>query len=269
MEDHLLLAFSLTLFAGLSTGIGSAIAFLARTTNEAFLCATLSFSGGAMIYVSFIEIFPKAHESLADDLGGTWGYILTTAAFFGGLLLVAVIDKFVPEYENPHEMHHIEEMDKPPPARLQSLYRMGILTAFAIALHNFPEGLATFIATLKDPGIGIPVALAIAVHNIPEGIAISVPIYYATGSRRKAFMYSFLSGLAEPIGAAAGYVLLVIPFAWFRIHGGLYLPADWARSLDALPPNARAYLDRIEELTGTGIDMVSVGTRRSQIIRVR
>lgn len=242
-EDHLVLAFMLTLFAGLSTGIGSAIAFLARKTNETFLCATLSFSAGAMIYVSFIEIFPKAYEALAAEVGDSNGYLLTTLAFFGGLLLIAVIDKFVPSYENPHEMHHIEELDRPPDAKLRRLYRMGLLTALAIALHNFPEGLATFIATLKDPGLGIPVALAIAIHNIPEGIAISVPIYFATGSRRKAFFFSFLSGLAEPLGALLGYVVFMTFFTdivfglLFGMVGGIMVFI----SFDQILPAAREY----------------------------
>jgi ZIP family zinc transporter len=249
MTEHLFLAFALTIFAGLATGIGSAIAFLSRKTNETFLCAALSFSAGAMIYVSFIEIFPKAGDALAVELGASMGYIVTTAAFFGGIVLIALIDKLVPEFENPHEMHHIEEMEgQPTKPALQrdppkNLYRMGIFMALAIALHNFPEGLATFIAALKDPNLGIPVAVAVAVHNIPEGVAVSVPIYFATGSRKKAFMFSFLSGLAEPLGALAGYLLLM-PFfndltfgIMFAMVGGIMVFI----SFDQILPAAREY----------------------------
>lgn len=249
MTEHLFLAFALTIFAGLSTGIGSAIAFLSRKTNETFLCAALSFSAGAMIYVSFIEIFPKAAEALSAEMGETQGYITTTAAFFGGIVLIALIDKLVPEFENPHEMHHIEDMDshKPKPALQRdppkNLYRMGIFMALAIALHNFPEGLATFIAALRDPSLGIPVAIAIAIHNIPEGVAVSVPIYFATGSRKKAFLFSFLSGLAEPLGALVGYMLLM-PFfndltfgIMFAMVGGIMVFI----SFDQILPAAREY----------------------------
>lgn len=247
--EHLLLAFALTVFAGLSTGIGSAIAFLTRKTNETFLCAALSFSAGAMIYVSFIEIFPKAADSLTAEMGSSLGYIITTIAFFGGILLIAIIDKLVPEYENPHEMHHLEEMDrekvhaalrKDPP---KNLYRMGIFMALAIALHNFPEGLATFIATLQDPSLGIPVAVAIAIHNIPEGIAVSVPIYFATGSRKKAFMFSALSGLAEPVGALVGYLLLM-PFLNDFVFGIIFAMVGGIMvfiSFDQILPAAREY----------------------------
>jgi ZIP family zinc transporter len=85
---------------------------------------------------------------------------------------------------------------------------MGLFTALAIAIHNFPEGLATFLAALQDPAVGIAIAVAIALHNIPEGISVSVPIFYATGNRKKAFVYSLLSGLSEPLGAGIAYVLL-------------------------------------------------------------
>jgi len=206
-----LFAFGLTLFAGLSTGIGSAIAFFAKKTNTAFLSIALGFSAGVMIYVSFVEILVKARNSLIPEVGETLGYWYSTAAFFGGILLIAIIDKFIPSAENPHEMHKVEEMQKKSVSQDARLMRMGLFTALAIAIHNFPEGLATFTAALKEPGLGIAIAVAIAIHNIPEGIAVSVPIYYATGSKRKAFWLSFLSGLAEPVGALAGYLILM-PF---------------------------------------------------------
>ncbi len=201
-------ALLLTIFAGLSTGIGSAIAFFSKRTNESFLSVALGFSAGVMLYVSFVEIFQKSRAALSCDFSAKGAYWLTVAGFFGGMLLVAMIDKLVPDFENPHETRHVEDIN-PEQKKKQKLLRMGFLSALAIAIHNFPEGLATFTAALADPTLGITIAVAIAIHNIPEGIAVSVPLYYATGSKKKAFFWSFMSGLAEPVGAIIGYLLLM------------------------------------------------------------
>jgi len=209
--NTVLFAFGLTLFAGLSTGIGSAIAFFAKKTNTAFLSVALGFSAGVMIYVSFVEILVKARDALIPEVGVTTAHWYTAAAFFGGILFIAIIDRLIPSVENPHEMHKVEEMDDVNARKDAKLMRMGLFTALAIAIHNFPEGLATFTAALTDPTLGIAIAVAIAIHNIPEGIAVSIPIYYASGSKKKAFWLSFLSGLAEPVGALAGYLILM-PF---------------------------------------------------------
>lgn len=208
----LVIAFGLTLFAGLSTGIGSAMAIFTKRTNTKFLSVALGFSAGVMIYVSFVEIFFKSKKILTSEMMygeqlGTW---LTVLSFFGGMALIAIIDKLVPNVDNPHEMHNIEEIDSESLKR-QKLARMGLFTALAIAIHNFPEGLATFTAALSDPNLGIAIAVAIAIHNIPEGIAVSIPVFYATGNKKKAFWLSFFSGLAEPVGALAGYLIL-LPF---------------------------------------------------------
>ncbi|MFW6140707.1 MAG: zinc transporter ZupT [Acidobacteriota bacterium] len=232
------LALALTLFAGLATGIGSAIAFFAKRTNYRFLSIATGFSAGVMLYVSFVEIFLKGADSLASKYGDYWGHWVNAAAFFGGIFLIGLIDTLVPAAKNPHEIHSQkeeaplrdpsapipgftadagEDEDKSEPrepnhhnhrAGDQSLLRMGLFTALAIAIHNFPEGLATFLGALQDPGVGIAIAVAIALHNIPEGISVSVPIFYATGSRKKAFVYSFLSGLFEPLGAGIAYLVL-------------------------------------------------------------
>ncbi|THB71219.1 MAG: zinc transporter ZupT [Desulfovibrio sp.] len=208
--NAVLVAFGLTLFAGLSTGIGSALAFFAKRTDTRFLSVSLGFSAGVMLYVSFVEILVKARDALTLAYGETTGYWATVGGFFSGILLIALIDRLVPSMENPHEMHGLEAMDDDEKAAsYRKLYRMGMFTALAIAIHNFPEGLATFAAALSDPTLGVAIAVAIAIHNIPEGIAVSVPIYYATQSRKKAFVYSFLSGLAEPVGAAIGFFLLM------------------------------------------------------------
>ncbi len=240
--DNLMIAFGLTLFAGLSTGIGSLIAFLAKTTNRGFLSFSLGFSAGVMIYVSLVEIFVKAKDSFVSALGEVTGNWMTICAFFSGMFLIALIDKLVPSYENPHEIHNIDETEKDN-NEITRLYRMGIFMALAIAIHNFPEGLATFMAALHDPNIAVPVAVAIAIHNIPEGMSVSVPVYYATGSRKKAFVYSFLSGLAEPVGAAIGYLIIrqfmseaVFGFTFAAVAGVMVFIC-----LDELLPAAEEY----------------------------
>jgi len=198
-------AFLLTLFAGLATGIGSALAFFTKRTDKRVLAIALGFSAGVMIYVSLIEIFPKARIALSAEYGDVSGYWLTVMSFFVGIFASAAIDYLVPSYENPHEFMDAEESE----ANLESLKRMGVFSAIAIAVHNFPEGIATFTAALGDPQIGISIAAAVAIHNIPEGIAVSVPIFFATGDKKKAFRWSFLSGLTEPLGALAAFLVLM------------------------------------------------------------
>ena len=232
------------MFAGLATGVGSALAFFARRTNTKTLSVALGFSAGVMIYVSFVEIFVKAKECLVTELGEVKGYWATTLAFFAGMFFIGVIDKLVPSFENPHEAHRAEEMDMPEQAaKFKKLYRMGVFTAIAVAIHNFPEGLATFVSALKDVKLGMAIAVAIAIHNIPEGVAVSIPIYYATGNRKKAFLYSFLSGLAEPVGALIGYAI-VFSFFGDVVFGILFATVAGIMvfiSLDELLPTAREY----------------------------
>lgn len=243
--DQVLFAFCLTLFAGLATGIGSLISFMSKGTSPKFLSISLGFSAGVMIYVSMIEIFAKANDSLSDALGAKSGTIATVLAFFGGMFLIAIIDKLVPEHENPHEIKDPtdflsnDDVDSNKP----KLLRMGLLTALAIGIHNFPEGLATFISALSEPTIAISIAVAIAIHNIPEGMAVSVPVYFATGSRKKAFLYSFLSGLSEPVGALIGYAVLR-PFINDVVFGIVFASVAGIMvfiSLDELLPAAREY----------------------------
>ena len=208
MSDSILFAFSLTLFAGLATGIGSLIGFLSKDINPKALTLSLGFSAGVMLYVSMIEIFVKAKDALSIELGDKAGYIWTVVAFFAGIFVIALIDKLVPAYENPHEMNTAKIIENSSEKDKAKLLRMGLFSALAIGIHNFPEGLATFMSGLSNPTLGISIAVAIAIHNIPEGLAVSAPIYFATKSRKKAFVLSFLSGLAEPVGALLGYFLL-------------------------------------------------------------
>jgi len=239
--NNLLFAFGLTLFAGLSTGIGSIMAFYTKKTNKKFLAGALGFSAGVMIYVSMIEIFVKARTDLEAILGPKQGYFVTTLAFFGGIAVIAIIDKFVPNLENPHELRSVEETSEEKQNR--ELYRMGVFSAIAIAIHNFPEGLATFTAALQDPTLGVSIALAIAIHNIPEGIAVYVPLYFATGNKKKAFKWSFLSGLSEPVGAVIGYFLIstfMTPTTFGIIFAGVAGIMVYI-SLDELLPTAEKY----------------------------
>lgn len=233
--EQFLFILGLTTFAGLATGIGGAIGFFVKRTNTKLLTFALGLSGGVMVYISFVELFAGAQRSLGEIHGKSNGYWIALAAFFGGMFIAGLIDKLIPEDENPHEAREKEDMDMLPASQdnlsfsapevegtvcrpqenksvaTHVVRRSGILFAVAIGVHNFPEGLATFAAGLSSLSIGIPIAVAVALHNIPEGIAVSVPIYYGTGSRKKAFWYSMLAGIAEPIGALLG-ILILYPF---------------------------------------------------------
>ena len=260
ITETVLFAFGLTLFAGLATGIGSVLAFFTKRTSTRFLSLALGFSAGVMIYVSMVEIFFKAKDSLIAEMGERMGSWITVISFFGGMLLIALIDKLIPSVENPHEIRMVEEMDEAAKKEYKNkkLMKMGMFTALAIAIHNFPEGLATFTAALTDPGLGIAIAVAIAIHNIPEGIAVSVPIYFATGNKKKAFWYSFLSGLAEPVGALIGYLILM-PFLSPTIFGILFAGVAGIMvfiSIDELLPAAREYGEHHLSIYGLVLGMM-------------
>jgi ZIP family zinc transporter len=243
MENNVLFAFVLTLFAGLSTGIGSLIGFMSKRFNPRFLTIALGFSAGVMIYVSMIEIFVKARDSLSISFGDKMGYLLTVVSFFVGIAVIALIDKLIPSYENPHEMNVDQKIKDSTDEQKKKLMRMGMFSALAIGIHNFPEGLATFMSGLTDPTLGVSIAVAIAIHNIPEGLAVSAPIFYATKSRKKAFVYSFLSGLAEPVGALIGYFVLRSVFneATFGVIFASVAGIMVYISLDELLPTAEEY----------------------------
>jgi len=166
-----------------------------------YLSFSLGFSAGVMIYVSFVELLPNALENVGEILGIT--------AFFIGVIFIGIIDMVIPKEQNPH--HYKLSLEHVGVRKDNVLMRTGLFTALAIGIHNFPEGLATFGAALSNVKMGVMIAIAIAIHNIPEGISVSVPIFYATGDKKKAFIYSFLSGIAEPVGAAVGFLIL-LPF---------------------------------------------------------
>ncbi len=243
MESNVLFALGLTFFAGLSTGIGSLLALLSKEFNPRYLALSLGFSAGVMIYVSLVEIFAKAKYSLSLSMGARQGYAVTVIAFFAGMLMIALIDKLIPSYENPHEMNIQDKIDHSTEHDKRKLMRIGVFSALAIAIHNFPEGLATFMGGLTDPTLGVSIAVAIAIHNIPEGLAVSAPIFFASKSRKKAFVLSFLSGLAEPVGALAGYFILRSLFnnTTFGIVFAAVAGIMVYISLDELLPTAEEY----------------------------
>ncbi len=239
MDSNVLFALALTLFAGLSTGIGSALAFFTNKSNTKFLSTALGFSAGVMIYVSFVEIFPQAHDLLIKS-GTKMPDLTTVLAFFTGIAIIYAIDMLIPNAENPHEMRSVEDMSG---QKEKQLKRMGIMMALAIGIHNFPEGMATFTTAMVSPDVAVAIAIAIAIHNIPEGIAVSVPIYYATGSRKKAFWLSLSSGMAEPIGGLVGYFILLPYLSPFTL--GLLMASVAGImvfiSVDELLPGAEKY----------------------------
>lgn len=258
MEQNLLFAFGLTLFAGLSTGVGSIIGLLSKKFNPRFLSISLGFSAGVMIYVSLIEIFPKAKISMVSYFGEKNGYYMTVLAFFIGIAVIALIDRLIPSYENPHELKGVKEGEEDKNLENHKLMRMGVFSALAIAIHNFPEGFATFVGALNDPILGVSIAVAIAIHNIPEGLAVSVPIFYATKNRKRAFILSFLSGLSEPVGAVVGYFIMksfmgdaAFGFVFAAVAGIMvYI------SLDELLPTAEEYGEHHIAISGVIAGMI-------------
>lgn len=218
----------LTTVAGLATTVGSAVALAVPRPGPRFMALTLGFAAGVMILVSFVELLPKGMETL----GFGWGY----GAFLLGLMVMFAVDTATPHsYEGVH--------DAPAAYRSGHLLRVGLLTALGIGIHNFPEGMATFVATLADRELGVAIAAAIAVHNIPEGIAVAAPVYAATGSRKKAFLWSFLSGVAEPIGGVVAAAVL-LPILNERVLGAVLAGVAGLMvfiSLDELLPAAREH----------------------------
>jgi ZIP family zinc transporter len=238
--NNIILAFMLSLIAGLSTVIGGCATLFTKHSNTKFLSVSLGFSAGVMIYVSMVEIYRKASVFLEVSFGEKVGGLLAIVSFFVGMILIGIMNKLIPSAINIHGIITKENVDK---EKKLKLMRTGLFTAIAIALHNFPEGLASFVSSLHSISLAIPIIFAIALHNIPEGISVSVPIYYATGSKTKALFYSLLSGIAEPLGALVGYLMLA-PFMNMAIFGVLYAIVSGIMvfiSFDELLPSAREY----------------------------
>ena len=208
-------AFMLTIIAGLATGIGGIIVIFSKLGNKKFLAICLSFSAGVMLYIAFGEILLEALEVLSDEFGDERGLLIGTVAFFAGITIMALIDKFFPH--DDHDENALDLMESYPEQvkveilknkESKRLKQTGVMSTIAIAIHNFPEGMITFIAALYDPALGIAIAIAIIIHNIPEGIAMAAPIYHATGSKAKALLVSIGAGLTEPIGALIAWLFI-------------------------------------------------------------
>ena len=199
MEQSAIFALLLSSLAGISTVLGTCIVFISKRTSKRTITFALGFAGGVMICVSFTDLFPFAEKTLVKYYGSLYGVLLTMMYMLSGVIFAMLIDKFI-----PHENHLISSGSSGD----AKLFRVGIVAMIAIILHNFPEGIATFMSSYQNAALGISISLAIAMHNIPEGIAVAMPIYYSTGNRMKALRYTFYSGLSEPFGAVLAYLIL-------------------------------------------------------------
>jgi ZIP family zinc transporter len=206
--EGILTALLLTLIPGSATGIGGALVLFRKKLSSNFLAGALGLSAGVMIFISLAELYPEAQAEIMAVAPDSHGKLFVLIAFFVGMGIITLIDFLIPEYENPHEAPGLSLRDKTAAVDMlkhtgnaAALKRLGIMSAMAIAIHNFPEGIATFIGALNDPEMGAGITFAIAIHNIPEGIAVAIPIYYATRSKSKALLYATLSGFSEVLGA--------------------------------------------------------------------
>lgn len=231
-------AMLITLFAGLATAIGGGIAFIVKKDNLKALSVGLGFSAGVMIFLSFTDILPEAGKLLAVNFPNKYEW-LVYGGFIIGLVVAILIDYFIPDHIDTDEV-----LNPDAPCKHQHrIKRAGLFTAVAICVHNFPEGMATFLTTTQNITLGISVGLAIAIHNIPEGIAVALPIYHVTGKKRSAMLYAALSGITEPIGAIVGLFLfsLLLP----QIMIGMLMAAVAGimiyLAFDTLLPLAREY----------------------------
>lgn len=222
LNENLVYGVGLSLLAGLCTSIGAAAALFLKRTDTRILTFSLGVSAGVMVYISFMELMPSATQLLKEASAAKW---ITSGAFFGGMALACLIDRLIPEDENPHEIREARELDA-----VQSngqfagdahVRRSALLFMLAITLHNFPEGIATVASAFDNTDIATSVALAVAIHNIPEGIAVAVPLLYGTGNRSKAFWLATLSGLAEPAGALVA-MLVLLPFLTSTVLAALF-----------------------------------------------
>lgn len=259
MESNLLNAFLLSFFAGISTGIGGILAFFIKKDNILALSLGLGFSAGVMIYVSFTELLQQSKHYLIDYFGNNNGEWYTVGLFFTGILLAALIDRLLPD-DMSHNIFDFSDSGSNCEEKLskRKLCRTGLFMAVVLAIHNFPEGLATFMSGLTNITLGISIAVAIAIHNIPEGIAVALPIYHSTGSKRKAFGFSLLSGIAEPLGALIGYFFLRSILSNFTF--GILLAAVAGImvyiSFDELLPMAQEYGNGHIEILGVVLGML-------------
>lgn len=260
-----ILSLGLTIVVGLSMGLGGLLSFFINNLNKKFLAITLSFAAGIMIYVSFMEMLPEGVH-LIEDYIGERGNIVALGWFFGGMFMTAILEKivhiFAGEYHDhnhgDHSHHKHDHKHEKHDHNGEHLSKLGILSAVAIAIHNIPEGLALFTAGLKDIKLAFPIAAAVIIHNIPLSVAISLPLYYSTGSKKKAFLYTLLVGLCQPIGAILGYAVLSTVFndlivgTLFSIVAGIMVFV----ALDELLPSSQKYEDHHLSVYGAILGMI-------------
>jgi len=242
MENNILLAFSLTIIAGLTTTLGGFISFFIRKYNLKVLAIGLGFSAGAMIYISLVELLKESHNILEPVFGAKYSGLIVTLSFCIGIAISTIIDYLLP---NHFEIKQVvgQKKKKIKTKRQHRLWRVGIFTCAIITIHNFPEGLTTFSTAMINPVLGFSVALAIAIHNIPEGISIALPVYYSTGSKKKALFYTFISGLSEPLGAVVGYFFMDFIFQETAFGMIIAITSGFMVyiTFDQLLPTAREY----------------------------
>lgn len=256
MNTSFVLPMILTLLAGMSTVLGGFMTFFVKRDNMKALSIGLGFSAGVMVYVSLTEIFHSSEIMLASTFGSNIANAITFVSFFAGIFIAIMIDYFIPDHIESDFLDDCEHCN-----HKHRIKRVGLITAVAIAVHNFPEGLATFLVSTEDLSLGIPVAIAIAIHNIPEGIAVALPIYHASGKKRQAIWYSFLSGISEPIGGLLGMLFLktFMP-EWFV--GAMFAAVAGIMvyiSFDTLLPMAREYGENHHVITGIIAGMFVIG----------
>lgn len=261
--NNVFLSLGLTILVGLSMGLGGLLSFFINSLNKKFLAITLSFAAGIMIYVSFMEMLPEGMH-LIEDYVGERGNLVALGWFFGGMFMTAILEKLVHQFageyhdHNHGHHHHQHNHDHEEDHNGEHLSKLGILSAVAIAIHNIPEGLALFTAGLKDITLALPIAAAVIIHNIPLSVAISVPLYYSTGSKKKAFLYTLLVGLCQPLGAILGYAVLSRVFndlvvgTLFSIVAGIMVFV----ALDELLPSSQKYEDHHLSVYGAILGMI-------------
>ncbi|MBU5453932.1 zinc transporter ZupT [Caproiciproducens sp. MSJ-32] len=197
-ENNTIIPLTLSLLAGLSTILGAFVVFFANFNKNKLITFSLAFSAGVMMTVSFIDLFMSSMDNLCKNYGNLIGIFYSITFLISGALITALIDKLLDKNSIVKNQRNSSK----------NLFRVGLISMLGLMIHNFPEGVATFISGYENLSLGISVALAISLHNIPEGISISLPIYYSTKSKYKAFKYCFLSGIAEPLGALAAFLFL-------------------------------------------------------------
>ena len=253
MQQEILWALLLPLISGLTTVIGSIIVFFTKRQSPKFLSFCLGFSAGIMVVLALSDLMPESAEAFINHFGGEHLAALWSVLFLvAGMGLAILFDKMVPGGEHPH--HHADLPFEEVPHK-HKLMRLGVISVIAIALHNIPEGIATFIASYNNTMLGVSLTFAVIAHNIPEGIALAAPIYYSTGKKSKAFLATLFAGLALPLGALLTWLFLAPVINDFLLGSMYALVAGLMIyiSFDELLPAARENGDQGSHLSLYGI----------------